>query len=543
MGFLETEQALGRIFAGVECAIRAVSKTRGKANVAFWDTAFQYFWREESLLVLVMMLGLAFLLLHFHKAERNSIINTLGFFLACLLGQFLSGLIHAMQFEMAANVLHEAFVIGGGIALIRLWGLLVFRIVLPLLRMTPPRITEDIFVIIAYIAWGLVRLRYAGLDLGSIVATSAMITAVVAFAMQDTLGNILGGLALQLDNSIQIGDWIKVDDITGRVVDIRWRSTLVETRNWETVVFPNSQLMKNKFMVLGRRTDQPVQLRRWVWFNVSLEIAPPRVIGLVEEAVQHTDIANVAKFPLPNCVLMDMDEKGYGRYALRYWLTDLAPDDPTDASMRWHVMTALQREGIKLAIEEKDIHLTKENEKHEEALHQREVQQRIKTLGKVELFSQLAEGELKTLAERLRYVQFAKGTVVTKQGVTGQHWLFIIINGEVEVYVGGSDSERRRLNVLSKGNFFGEMSLMTGSPRVASVIAKTDLACYRLDKDAFEEILRERPGIAEEVSHVLVERRAQLDSALQNLDEDSLHKEMNSRHSEVLATIKRFFGL
>ena len=262
--------------------------------MAFWDTAFQYFWREESLLVLVMMLGLAFLLLHFHKAERNSIINTLGFFLACLLGQFLSGLIHAMQFEMAANVLHEAFVIGGGIALIRLWGLLVFRIVLPLLRMTPPRITEDIFVIIAYIAWGLVRLRYAGLDLGSIVATSAMITAVVAFAMQDTLGNILGGLALQLDNSIQIGDWIKVDDITGRVVDIRWRSTLVETRNWETVVFPNSQLMKNKFMVLGRRTDQPVQLRRWVWFNVSLEIAPPRVIGLVEEAVQHTDIANVA---------------------------------------------------------------------------------------------------------------------------------------------------------------------------------------------------------------------------------------------------------
>ena len=160
-----------------------------------------------------------------------------------------------MQFDMAADVLHEIFVIGGGIALIRLWGLLVFRIVLPFARLAPPRITEDIFVIIAYIAWGLVRLRYAGLDLGSIVATSAMITAVVAFAMQDTLGNILGGLALQMDNSIQIGDWIKVDDITGRVVDIRWRSTLVETRNWETVVFPNSQLMKNKFMVLGRRND------------------------------------------------------------------------------------------------------------------------------------------------------------------------------------------------------------------------------------------------------------------------------------------------
>ncbi len=511
--------------------------------MSFWETAIHFFWRDESLLVLVMALSLAFLLFHFHKEERRSITNTLGFFFACLFGQLLSGLIHAMRFDMAASVLHEAFVIGGGIALIRLWGLLMFRIVLPLARMTPPRIAEDFFVIIAYIAWGMVRLRYAGLDLGSIVATSAMITAVVAFAMQDTLGNILGGLALQLDNSVQIGDWVKVDDVVGRVVDIRWRSTLVETRNWETVVFPNSQLMKNKFLVLGRRTDQPVQLRRWVWFNVSMDTPPARVISLSEEAIQQTDIANVAKNPLPNCVLMDMDDKGYARYAMRYWLTDLVFDDPTDAAVRWQIMTALQRADIKLAMDERSIHLTKENEKYEEALHQREVMLRIKTLRRVELFSQMADGELKTLAERLKYMQFAKGNVITKQGATGQYWLFIIINGEAEVFIDAANGEKRSLNVLSKGSFFGEMSLMTGAPRVASVIAKTDIECYRLDKEAFEEILLARPGIADEVSHILVMRRTQLDSALQNLDEEALHKEMHHRHSEVLATIKRFFGL
>jgi small-conductance mechanosensitive channel len=511
--------------------------------VSFWENAFNFFWRDESLLVLTMALVLSFVLFHFHREERRSIVNTLGFFLACLLGQFLSSLIHAMQFDMAASVLHETFIIGGGIALIRLWGLLVFRIVLPFLRMTPPRITEDIFVIIAYIAWGLVRLRYAGLDLGSIVATSAMITAVVAFAMQDTLGNILGGLALQLDNSIQIGDWIKVDDLVGRVVDIRWRSTLVETRNWETVVFPNSQLMKNKFMVLGRRTDQPVQLRRWVWFNVSMETAPTRVVNVVEEAIRQIDIDNVAKNPLPNCVLIEMNDTGYARYALRYWLTDLAQDDPTDAAIRWHIMSALQREGIRLAVEERSIHITKENEKYEEALRQREVLLRIKTLRKVELFKQMTDEELRALAERLKYMQFAKGSVIAKQGAAGQHWLFIIINGNVEVFITTANGETRSLNVLSKGNFFGEMSLMTGSPRVASVIARTDIECYRLDKEAFEGIMSARPAIADEVSHVLVERRAQLDSALQNLDEESLHKEMNNRQGEILATIKRFFGL
>ena len=79
----------------------------------YWDSVIHYFWREESLMVLVMALGLAFVLIHYHKEERRSIVNTLGFFFACLLGQFLSGLIHALQFELAASVLHEAFIIGG----------------------------------------------------------------------------------------------------------------------------------------------------------------------------------------------------------------------------------------------------------------------------------------------------------------------------------------------------------------------------------------------------------------------------------------------
>jgi small-conductance mechanosensitive channel/CRP-like cAMP-binding protein len=511
-------------------------------TVSFWDSAFHFFWREESLLVLVMTLSLAFVLLHFHKEARSSILNTLGFFFACLLGQFISGLIHAMQFDLAGNVLHEAFVIGGGIALIRLWGLLLFRMVLPLVRTAPPRIAEDIFVIIAYIAWGLVRLRYAGLDLGSIVATSAMITAVVAFSMQDTLGNILGGLALQLDNSIQIGDWIKVDDIAGRVVDIRWRSTLVETRNWETVVFPNSQLMKNKFMVLGRRSDNAVQLRRWIWFGVELGTTPAKVVRAVEDAILQAEINNVAKSPAPNCVLMEID-KGYARYALRYWLVDLAADDPTDGSVRWHVYTALKRAGIKMAVEEHNVHFVRENEKYEEAKHQRELSRRVKTLKRVELFKQLTDEELNKLAARVKYAPFAKGNVITKQGAANQYWLFVIINGETEVYVEAQNGEKLSVNILGKGDVFGEMSLMTGSPRVASVIARTDVECYRLDKEAFEEIMLARPSIAEEMSQILVERRAQLDSAMQSFGKESRNKEIHNQNSEILATVKRFFGL
>ena len=111
-----------------------------------------------------------------------------------------------------------------------------------------------------------------------------MLTAVIGLSLQDTLGNILSGLALQTDDTIHVGDWVKVGEVTGRVVDIRWRYTAVETRNWETAIIPNSFLVKNQVLVLGRRTGQPTQLRRWVWFNVDFRFPPTEVIRAVDDA-------------------------------------------------------------------------------------------------------------------------------------------------------------------------------------------------------------------------------------------------------------------
>ncbi len=79
----------------------------------------------------------------------------------------------------------------------------------------------------------------------------------MGFSLQDVISNVAGGLALQVDNSIEVGDWVKFNDVAGKVVEIRWRYTAIETRNWETVLVPNSQVMKSQVLVLGRRTGQP----------------------------------------------------------------------------------------------------------------------------------------------------------------------------------------------------------------------------------------------------------------------------------------------
>lgn len=509
-----------------------------------WQTVVEYAWHPGMAYLLLAVGGLALLVLRAGAETRATLRSTLLFFLFSVAGLWLSGLLKAGGYQAVAGPLHQLFMLTEGMAVIRLAGLFLFRRLAPLLRFAPPRILEDMAVIAAYFVFALVRLRYAGLDLSGIITTSAVLTAVIAFSMQDTLGNILGGIALQLDDSLQVGDWIKVDDVTGKVVDIRWRSTSVETRNWETVVIPNSQLMKGKFLVLGRRRGQPEQWRRWVWFSVAYNVPPARVIDVVEQALRKAAIPRMAAEPQPNCVMMDYADSA-ARYAVRYWLTDLAVDDPTDSAVRVHIYAALQRAGISPALPEQYVHVEKESQKLDSLRRTRELQKRLEFLRRVDLLQPLTEDELRLVAERLKYTPFARGDVMTQQGAVA-HWLYIITEGEAEVVLEAPGEGRRLINVIDATGgpaFFGEMGLMTGEPRLATVIARTDTECYRLDKASFESIVRSRPSVAEDISRVMSGRRGSLDSARQELDARSRSPQRDQGQPEILRKIRHFFGI
>ena len=427
------------------------------------------------------------------------------------------------------------------VATISLLGFAVFRVLLPLVRIASPRILQDVVVAVGHIIWTMIFLRMAfGWDFASVIATSAVLTAVIGFSMQDTLGNILGGLAIQLDQSIHQGDWIKVDDVVGKVIETRWRCTTIETRNWETVVIPNSVLMKNKFTVLGRRTGEPVQWRRWVWFNVDFRTAPTKVIDTINAAIRGADIPRVAKTPAPNCILMDFSES-WGRYALRYWLTDLAVDDPTDSDIRAHIYVALQRANIPLSMPAHAVFVTQETDERKTTKMTQLLNQRRIALQHVELFRSLKPEELNHLVEHLVPSPFTKGDVMTQQGAQA-HWLYILVDGRAEVLV-EKDGEKRKVSELGPGSVFGEMGLMTGEPRASTVIALTDVECYRLDKESFKSILVSRPELAEGFAHILAHRRADLDVALGNLDEEKRKKQVANSQEDILGKIRHLFGI
>ncbi len=429
-------------------------------------------------------------------------------------------------------------VLGIGLGLIRLVGLLLFRLALPAVGVATPRIVEEVALLLAYVAWGMVRLRTAGLDLAQLVTTSAVITAVVAFAMQDTLGNVLSGLFLELDRSIKIGDWVKLDDLSGRVVEIRWRHTAIRTRNGELAIVPNAALMKARFMVIGQPEHGDGGWRRWIWFDVDFDVPAARVIAAARRAVLGADIPNVAREPEPDCVLMEI-ALGHARYAVRYWLIDPRPDDRTDSAVRLHLLAALERKGIAIAMPKQQSHEFKETAEREALLRAKEVERRAEVLRNVELFSMLTDAERLQLAAHLVPAPFAAGDVVTRQGMVA-HWLYLLAEGEVDIWLEGEGGgARKRVATLEPGSVFGEMGMMTGEPRRATVTARGDVQCYRLDKEGFAGVLHARPEIADGLARVLAKRGAELAQAAEHAGAPAAQ----ARHEGLVGRIRAFFGL
>lgn len=419
--------------------------------------------------------------------------------------------------------------------------LFLFTVLLPRLSLNLSRIFQDVVFGVVALAVTFSLSSRLGFNLSGVIATSAVATAVIGFALQDTFGNIAGGLAVQFDNSIRVGDWIKVGDLTGKVTDIRWRYTAIETRNWETAIVPNSVLTKNQVLVLGRRQNKPEQWRRWVWFNVDYRQSPSEVIQIVTQALRSASIERVAKDPPPNCVLMDLQE-GYGRYAVRYWLTDLAVDDPTDSVVRTWIFLALKRAGISPAIPAEAVFVTQESRERSEQKTQRHLAEAAAAIAKVELFHTLSEEERMQLARSLKPAPFTRGEVITRQHAEA-HWLYLLVRGDASVRVEAPDGGEVEVNQLHGGDFFGEMSLMTGAPRSATVVALTDVECYRLDRAGFEQVIQRRPEIAEHVADVLSRRRVELLATLHHLDEEAKAKRLAEDRVDLLGKVRDFFGL
>ena len=361
------------------------------------------------------------------------------------------------------------------------------------------------------IVYALVRLTVVGVNIAGVVTTSAVITGAIAFSAQEVLGALWAGLALQLDRHAATG---RLGQGRRRPAGRDRRHSLahdhMRTRWNDMIIVPNAHLIKDKVHVVARGPQQ--KAKREVKFQVAYEHAPSRVIATVEEALHRAEIPNVAKDHHVNCFALSFDDSGI-TYAVYFSLDEFWRYRDTHSDVMATIYAALQRAGMAIPFPQRDVHLH-QVEAPEEA-RERDVEGRMQALETIGLFAALTPEELRALAEGARRCLFVRGDRLFTQGESADS-LFVVTRGRLVVY-DERDGARNRLAQVDPPGYVGEMGLLTGQPRGATVVVEGDTECLRLDKAAFDRILRSRPEIVEELSQSLVRRQAENQALLQSL--------------------------
>lgn len=358
---------------------------------------------------------------------------------------------------------------------------------------TTPKILRDLldFVLYAIAALPILKTQL-DIDLTSLLATSAILSVVLGLALQETLGNLFAGLSLQLERPFHAGDWIKVGDDAGRVVQIAWRATRIENARLEEITLPNSTVAKSSLRNFSRG-GQPVGIDLEV--GVSYDVPPNTVRAEVEATL--SEIALVLKTPAPLCRVSQ-----FGDSAIVYLVRFFVPSFDDSGLAKDEAFTRLwyrfSRAGIEIPYPQRVVH-TRSLPPPAEQTH-------LGLLSQLDLFAPFSAEERADLARSAVERRFGKGEALIREGEEGQTF-YLIVQGEVAVARGGTVVAR-----LQRGAYLGEMSLLTGDARSATVVAASDVVVLELDREAFGRHFTAHPERAQQLSELLATRRSELEA-------------------------------
>lgn len=391
-----------------------------------------------------------------------------------------------------------------------------------------PTLARNIFSIVAFAILFVPILKTVyKVDLGALFTTSAILGVIIGLALQDTLGNFFAGISLHADRPFQVGDVIVLGQqkLFGVVESISWRA--VKLRNFQnhTVVVSNSVIAKESIEVCARTELNA----RYVPFSTPYTVSPARIIRVVREAVR--DAENVSQRFTPIVRIRNLAESAI-EWEIKYWLEDYAKFNTSDALVRQRVWYAFKRARINFALPSLMIQREQRAAAPAGSGDGRGI---IERLSAVDIFSPLSAEETQKLAAASVSRVFAPGEAVIRAGQEGSS-MFVVQQGRVEVQI-NDNGRPRTVATLCEGDFFGEMALLTGEPRSASVIAIEETEVLEIGHQALKQLFETNPSLCESISSTVAERRAGLTATRE--EAPSAARESDG----LLASIKRFFGL
>jgi small-conductance mechanosensitive channel/CRP-like cAMP-binding protein len=430
--------------------------------------------------------------------------------------------------QWVMRVLSVAFWLSVAFAAVRALNELVFLLFRKRKGYEAPSLMRDIFSLVLYVTSVAVILKvhFETLSFGALLSGSALLGIILGLALQDTLGNLFSGISLQADKPFQVGDVISVGKYTGVVMSITWRAVKIKTFQNHIVLVSNSSIAKESIEVCPRDN----QNARLVSFSTVYTDSPVKVIHVVREAIRECE--NVLRYMTPVVRIHDLGESGIV-YDVKYWLSDYARYNDTDALVRQRIWYALRRNGLSFSFPTRTVYMEQPQAPHDGA--GRDAESLAELLSAVDIFSPLTAEELNTLAQNVRGHVYAPGETIIRAGDNGAS-MFVVHRGSVDVRV-DSGGMQRTIKRLGEGEFFGEMALFTGEPRTANVVAAEETEVFEIGHDAMRRLFETNPDLVEALSHTINERRAGLaaNSPAALTEEET--------PAGLLFRIKRFFRL
>ena len=458
---------------------------------------------------------------------------------ACYSGQiaeFVDGDGTAGQFISLG--LQTAAWIAAAIAVIQIVQVFVWeQLVAEYLGAPVPRLIRDMvagiimMIAIAGVLTGVFRQNISG-----ILATSGLLGIVLGFSLQTIILDVFTGLAIHFDRPFSTGDWIRLygemEGMDAKVLEINWRTTRLLTETNELVIVPNSILGKMIFTNYNQ-PDPPTRLQ----VSVRLDSAVPveRCRHVLLAAAKGTE--GILEEPAPVVLLEEINEVG-AKYIVRFWIKPWTPLSPTTASglVLANVLQNLQFAGISQGIPKLINFDSRTAPSCTDFGHQFD---RINVLRKISLFRSLNDDEFESLAKSSSTQSFVQGETLIRQGDEGDS-MYVLLEGLLEVFRSGEGNRETRVAQIQAGRFFGEMSLLTGEPRSATIRAALNSIVLTIQKPAMVSLLENRPGLVDHLSRSLAERRL-ADKARELTSTNSLQEQSDSLTDQFKKKILGFF--
>src|SRR5438876_6599996 len=372
---------------------------------------------------------------------------------------------------------------------------------------------------------------HAEAQLKGLLAGSGVIAIILGFAGQNLFAGIIGGISIQINKPYKVGDWLQVGDRFAEVMEINWRSTRLRTNDAIYLDIPNNEMVSHAIVNLHYPTEVHAMRIR---VAVDYKNPPNRVKDALARAASTAE--GVMAVPPVRIYLVDFADFAV-IYEIKFYMGNHARMNEIMDAVRTNVWYELTRLGITIPFPIRTLHVERKaarpvQEDHAEALS---------ILRGEPLFGCLSDEQLNHLVKQARLNVFGRGEPVIQEGSPGDS-MFVLLRGEANVLVSKNGSTIQ-VATLSAGDCFGEMSLLTGEPRSATVRADRDCYVMEIGKPTMAEVLRSAPNCLEQLSHLLAERKMETEGILKEAHTDEHVLRQRQYTATFLNRLRTFFEL